>query len=327
VLGLSNFTKLNLMRNSFPQTEEARARVSEKSSNMHNTVVESHEKSKTLEKELKSLSKELQALQKEKESAERKKTESMKMLAKKELDVKDIDERIGSEARTKEDTLKELKGLEKEVERSRRDMDEVVPLYERLLAEEEEMSKGIADRERQLSILYQKQGRRTQFNDKSSRDQWLQNQIDDTKQGISDIREQIKRWELEMKNLNDEYEKQQANIGAREAEEQALRSLVEKCQQDFSVLNTQKNELQETKKVLWKQNLDLEDEVKKLKGDIAKAEKILDTAASGDTRRGLQSVRKICKEHNIAGVHGPLAELLECDEKFFTALEVTAGSR
>ncbi len=43
----------------------------------------------------------MQALQKEKESAERKKTESMKMLAKKELDVKDIDERIGSEARTK----------------------------------------------------------------------------------------------------------------------------------------------------------------------------------------------------------------------------------
>jgi hypothetical protein len=34
-------------------------------------------------------------------------------------------------------------------------------------------------------------------------------------------------------------------------------------------------------RVLWKQNLDLEDEVKKLKGDIAKAEKILDTAASG----------------------------------------------
>ncbi len=86
---------------SFPQIEEARARVSEKSSNMHNTVVESHDKSKMLEKELKSLSKELQALQKEKDAAERKKTESMKMLAKKELDVKDINERIETEARTK----------------------------------------------------------------------------------------------------------------------------------------------------------------------------------------------------------------------------------
>jgi len=293
---------------------------------MHNTVVESHDKSKMLEKELKSLSKELQALQKEKDAAERKKTDSMKMLAKKELDVKDINERIETEARTKEEALKELKGLEKEVEQSRRDMEEVVPLYEKLLEEEEQMSKGIADRERQLSILYQKQGRRTQFDDKASRDQWLQNQIDDTKQGILDIKEQIKRLELEMMNLNVEHKKQEANIAAREAEVQTQGSLVEKFRRDFSALNTQKNELQETKKVLWKQSLDLENDVKKLKGDIAKAEKILDSAASGDTRRGLQSVRKICKEHNISGVHGPLAELLECDEKFFTALEVTAGS-
>ncbi len=52
----------------------------------------------------------------------------------------------------------------------------------------------IADRERQLSILYQKQGRRTQFDDKASRDQWLQNQIDDTKQGILDIKEQVSVW-------------------------------------------------------------------------------------------------------------------------------------
>lgn len=46
-----------------------------------------------------------------------------------------------------------------------------------------------------------------------------------------------------------------------------------------------------------------------------------------DIRRGLQSVRRIIKDHNITGVHGPLAELLECEEKFFTALEVTAGNR
>jgi hypothetical protein len=46
-----------------------------------------------------------------------------------------------------------------------------------------------------------------------------------------------------------------------------------------------------------------------------------------DIRRGLQSIRRIIKDHNITGVHGPLAELLECEEKFFTALEVTAGNR
>jgi hypothetical protein len=59
---------------------------------------------------------------------------------------------------------------------------------------------------------------------------------------------QIKRLELEMMNLNVEHKKQEANIAAREAEVQTQGSLVEKFQRDFSALNTQKNELQETKK-------------------------------------------------------------------------------
>jgi len=68
---------------------------------MHNTVVEAHEKSKNLEKQLKTLNKELQSLLKEKEAAERQKTEALKLYAKKELDVKDVEERMKAEARTK----------------------------------------------------------------------------------------------------------------------------------------------------------------------------------------------------------------------------------
>lgn len=82
------------------QIEESRARVSEKSSEMHNTVVEAHEKSKNLEKELKALNKELQSLLKEKEAAERQKTEALSFYAKKELDVRDVEERMRAEART-----------------------------------------------------------------------------------------------------------------------------------------------------------------------------------------------------------------------------------
>ncbi len=82
------------------QIEESRARVSEKSTEMHNTVVEAHERSKNLEKELKILNKELQSLLKEKEAAERQKTEALEFYAKKELDVKDVEERMRVEART-----------------------------------------------------------------------------------------------------------------------------------------------------------------------------------------------------------------------------------
>jgi structural maintenance of chromosome 3 (chondroitin sulfate proteoglycan 6) len=46
-----------------------------------------------------------------------------------------------------------------------------------------------------------------------------------------------------------------------------------------------------------------------------------------DTRRGLHSVNRIVDNYNIEGVYGPILELIDCEEKFFTAVEVTAGNR
>lgn len=41
------------------------------------------------------------------------------------------------------------------------------------------------EREKQLSILYQKQGRATQFASKAARDKWLQKEIDDLERVLS----------------------------------------------------------------------------------------------------------------------------------------------
>lgn len=43
----------------------------------------------------------------------------------------------------------------------------------------------IMEREKQLSILYQKQGRATQFASKADRDRWLQKEIKDYEQVLS----------------------------------------------------------------------------------------------------------------------------------------------
>ena len=43
----------------------------------------------------------------------------------------------------------------------------------------------IMEREKQLSILYQKQGRATQFSSKAARDKWLQKEIDDLERVLS----------------------------------------------------------------------------------------------------------------------------------------------
>lgn len=45
--------------------------------------------------------------------------------------------------------------------------------------------------EKQLSILYQKQGRATQFSSKAARDKWLQREIDDLQRPLSSHLEQV----------------------------------------------------------------------------------------------------------------------------------------
>lgn len=49
----------------------------------------------------------------------------------------------------------------------------------------------IKDREKQLSILYQKQGRATQFASKAARDQWLKKEIRDYEQVLSSNLSQV----------------------------------------------------------------------------------------------------------------------------------------
>ncbi|KAG6547702.1 hypothetical protein Mapa_010514 [Marchantia paleacea] len=313
-------------RQKLEEIEDARAKVSEKSTNMHNTVLDSHEQLKTFEKELKTLSKDLQGSMKEKEVAERQKTEALKTYAKVELDVRDVEDRIRLEAKTKDEVFRELKALEKDIQRSKSDLEQVNPEYEKLLAQEEEIIKGISDREKQLSILYQKQGRTTQFANKLARDKWLKKEIADSERVMASISEQVETLEEEIRKLNEEHQQQSKNVEIRMSDLQQQEGQVGKCAEDFAVLKARRDDLQETRKSLWKQENDLMSEVEKLKMDLGKAEKSLDHAAPGDIRRGLNSIKKICKDHDIRGVHGPICELLDCDEKFYTAVEVTAGT-
>ncbi|XP_024525303.1 structural maintenance of chromosomes protein 3-like [Selaginella moellendorffii] len=313
-------------RQKLEEIEEARARVSEKSSNMHNAVVESHERLKGIEKELKTLAKGQQGLLKEKESAEKQKTEAMKALAKFELDVRDVEDRIKSEARTKEEVTKELQSLEKEIKKTENEFEQVKPVYDRQVAEEDEITKGIIEREKRLSVLYQKQGRATQFGSKRERDKWLQKEASDLEKVVETTSAQIVKLEEEIRHMNEELEAHTKSIQDRSRELADEEALVAKCMDDIAALKVQRDEHQETRKKLWKTESILSNEVDKLKFDIVKAEKALDHSAPGDIRRGLNSVRRICRDHNISGVHGPLFELLDCDDKFFTAVEVTAGN-
>ncbi|KAJ6693055.1 STRUCTURAL MAINTENANCE OF CHROMOSOMES PROTEIN [Salix purpurea] len=318
--------ELHDARQKLLEVEESRSKISEKSAKMYNEVLNAHEESRDLEKVLKDLTKEVQALNKEKEAAEKQQTEAIKKQAELELDVKDMLERFSGNIQAKDDAIKQLDILQKEIQDSQKELNKISPIYDEHLSKEKDITKRIMEREKQLSILYQKQGRATQFSSKAARDKWLQKEIDDLQRVLSSNLAQEQKLDEEIYRLNADVKERDAYIENRKAEIATLDSLIFQSREGFNSHKAQRDKLQDERKSLWKKESELSAEIDKLRTEVDKAEKSLDHATPGDVRRGLNSIRRICREYKISGVFGPIIELLDCDEKYFTAVEVTAGN-
>ncbi|XP_058743170.1 structural maintenance of chromosomes protein 3 [Vicia villosa] len=313
-------------RQKLAEIEEARTKVSEISAKKYNEVLDAHEKSKDLDSNLKDITKELQSFIKEKEVIEKQRTKALKKHTELELDARDLREKISGNIRAKEDAAKQLKILENKIQGSMVELDKISPSYDDLVQKEKEITKRIMECEKKLSILYQKQGRATQFSSKAARDRWLQKEIDDLERVHSSNTNQEKKLMEEIERLKDEVHGCDENIQNRRLNITSMESRITQSREGFNTYKEKRDMLHDKRKSLWNQESQLTAEIDKLRAEVEKAEKSLDNAIPGDVRRGLNSVRKICKSYNISGVHGPIIELLNCDEKFFTAVEVTAGN-
>jgi structural maintenance of chromosome 3 (chondroitin sulfate proteoglycan 6) len=58
---------------------------------------------------------------------------------------------------------------------------------------------------------------------------------------------------------------------------------------------------------------------------VDRAERALSQMMDHNTSRGIAAVRRIKRQHNLEGVYGTLAELFEVNDRYRTAVEVTAG--
>ncbi|PQQ14049.1 structural maintenance of chromosomes protein 3 [Prunus yedoensis var. nudiflora] len=297
-------------RQKLAEVEDARNKVSETSTKMYNSVLDAHEKSKDLDKIMKDLTKELQALSKEKEAIEKQRTEAIKKHTELELDVKDLQEKISGNFGAKGDAVRQLQTLQKEIQDSMDELEKMNPLYEDQVMKEKEITKGS----------------RNSISSKAARDKWLQKEIDDLQRVLSSNLAQEQKLQDEIKRLNAELSERDAYIESRRREIATIESLISQSHAGFNHHKSQRDKLQDERKSLWRNETELSAEIEKLRTEVEKAEKSLDHATPGDVRRGLNSVRKICREYKIPGVFGPIIELLDCDEKFFTAVEVTAGN-
>ena len=203
----------------------------------------------------------------------------------------------------------------------------IEPEYERLRALRESVVFKLSHSAQRADELYAKQGRGAQFTSKKSRDKFLREQI----QALS---AQLQSKSTLLQTLSEEVNSETARCTSeREQRELMMKDNESKTKQldaisaDILATVSVRNELQERRKSLWRDQERLTEKISEAKSAAEKARKSLNASLPKHIAQGLAAVSRIVEEKGIRGYYGPLVDNFSLkNEAFRTCVEVAAGN-
>ena len=96
-------------------------------------------------------------------------------------------------------------------------------------------------------------------------------------------------------------------------------------EEEYKAKIATRNAAQDERKELQRRDAEVDAELNSKTEEVKRRDKQLEFTMPRELFRGLSAVQRIVKDHGIKGVHGPLIELMECDERFFAAVEAAAA--
>ncbi|CAG9460585.1 unnamed protein product [Pedinophyceae sp. YPF-701] len=259
-------------------------------------------------------------------AAAARRTDAVEARARKELEVQDMEARLAERAGDAESARAERAELAAAVAAKRAALAEAERAAGEREGEEAACREELAEVSRRLDALYGKQGRGEQFGSAKERDAWIRAEV-------AAMTETLRKHERALASLEEEVGAKRAELGASEGHLRDLEAKggeysasVEGFKADVARLERDRDGLQNTKNKLWRES----EEAEKARADaddtLARAAFALEKSVNRDLSQGLNSVKRLVKEHNLRGVRGVLVELLDCQATFHTAVEAAAGN-
>lgn len=246
--------------------------------------------------------------------------------AKIELDVRTLTEGQSAAQAAKARHDQELSEVQNLIHEREAELNSIMPDYSARLQEESNIRSQLNEAEGTRQRLYAKQGRTARFKSKQERDAWLQKEINEvnvaltTRKAVSmQTDEDIGNLESGVETLNSQVTQLRSRIDNQGDHVMSISEEVQKAKEE-------RERLMDQRKELWRQEAKIDSAISGAQQELERAERSLSHMMDQDTSRGLASVRRIKRQHNLDGVYGTLAELFQVSDKYRTAVEVTAGA-
>ncbi|GMG26295.1 unnamed protein product [Aspergillus oryzae] len=263
----------------------------------------------------------IEFLKVDKAQLEDERREASKALAQVELQAKSLTDNQAAAQAQKSRRDEELKSVQAAIEEREAELQQLIPSFNSAKDQEDAVKAQLTEAETSRQRLYAKQSRNSRFRNKSERDKWLQAEIKDNYTSISTVQgvmaqtqEDIKELENEIALLEPETERLRKQIDGRGDTIQSVEQQVQAAKDERDRLMDQRKEEAKLDSILVNAT-----------NEVDRADRSLSQMMDHNTSRGIAAVRRIKRQYNLEGVYGTLAELFDVNDRYRTAVEVTAG--
>jgi structural maintenance of chromosome 3 (chondroitin sulfate proteoglycan 6) len=308
------------------EQEQARSHNMEISDENRELLAEHEAELESIDAAIAELQQQLRILSEEKAQLERERKETAKEKAAVEYDVETLVDGQNAAQQARTEAADELQDVQAQIAQREDQLQELLPRFNALREQERGAKQQLQDTEATRARLYTKQGRNQRYRSKRERDEDLRRQIDDinmqlaTRKAIAmQVAEDTVALEQTISQLEADITSMRDRLSNRGDEQQRIAEQVEAAK-------TEKEGLNDRRKEIWREEAKLDAILSQAQQELEKAERFLSQMMDQGTARGLESVRRVVKQHNIEGAHGCLGELFDFPEKYKTAIEVTAGT-
>lgn len=308
------------------QLEDKRNNRIEGVDNSRQAYSEGEDTLASIDQQLEKLRQNLNSARLEKTQLEEDRRERAKTRAQAELDVKNLSAGRSAAQRSKQqhnENLQSIRGQISEIEEEL--SSDVLPKYQLASQKAQGHKTRLDNAETKQRRLYEKQGRSARFQTKQERDQWLNEQIQDTNVALSKFKatrmqtqEGIRQDEQDIEALETQIEELQNRINSQGGNTRSL-------EQDLLTAKENRDKLLDERKELWRKDARTDGDVDTALNQLRDAERKLSYMMDRNTSRGLEAIRRLKQQHNLTGCYGTLAELLDVPAHH-VAIEAVAGN-
>lgn len=305
--------------------EEQRQNGVEDADNNRDQFIDGEKAMAQIDAEIAECRQQMEFLKVDKSQLEDERRQAFKALAQIELQAKSLADNQAAAQALKSRHDNDLNAVQKAIQERESELQTLLPDFNVAKDQEDTVKAQLTEAETSRQRLYAKQGRNSRFKNKSERDKWLQMEVREGNRSITTVegvvaqtKEDIDDLEKEIASLEPETERLRQQIDGRG---DTMHSVDEQVQ----TAKDERDRLMDQRKELWREEAKLDSVLSSASQEMDRAERSLSHMMDQNTSRGLAAVRRIKRQQNLDGVYGTLAELFEVNDRYRTAVEVTAG--